>query len=167
MYCCLKEKPVYVQDAKHKLAFAAGSPWWPQTPVNNWTYYQRKKLAVETVTSFVESSQQPAEHRTAFDSSKKKDDLADCLLQAMAYAHHVRPLWHVIQGCDQKKKKRRIVARKPGKRLTKSGVKYLLRSQLKESTESVRVALAGDKKLSTAVARLWASVEEAVDEMLA
>lgn len=29
MYFVMHDKPVTVQDAKHKLAFAAGTPWWP------------------------------------------------------------------------------------------------------------------------------------------
>lgn len=166
MYCCLRGKHAYVQDAKHKLSFAAGTSWWPQGDVDSWTYHRRKKLSVQTTDAFLNDTRDRHANDAAslFSSSKKKDDLADCLLQAMAYAHHVRPLHKVMQAAGVKKK--RIVARKPGKTLTKSGLKYLLKQHLKapDAEERVKKVLAGDKKMEAAVLRLFGTVEQAVQE---
>lgn len=94
MFFAVHGKPVVVQDAKHKLAFAAGTPWWPpedDRPVG-WSYHARKVLSVKTTRAFLAASPQDAGFAALFAGTRKPDDLADCLLQGMAYCHHVRPL---------------------------------------------------------------------------
>lgn len=91
MYFVLCGKPVTVQDAKHKLAFAAATPWWPGQ-CDNWTYHTRKKLSVQTTRAFLAQSDQAPQFSRLFESTSKKDDLADALLQGMAFCHNVRPL---------------------------------------------------------------------------
>lgn len=107
MYFAMHGKAVAVQDPKHKLAWAASTRWWPSTVPDGWTYRARKKLAVQTTAAFLEETSGDAVVETApgaarpsgardareiFGSSKKKDDLADSFLQAMAYVHNVLPL---------------------------------------------------------------------------
>lgn len=87
MYFAMNNKRVIVQDAKHKLAYAASTPWWPAGDLESWTYYLRKKLSVQTTTSFLAATNQDPELATAFEGSKKKDDYADSLLQCQAYCH--------------------------------------------------------------------------------
>ena len=91
MYFVMHDKPVTVQDAKHKLAFAASTRWWPGE-CDNWTYHTRKKLSVQTTKAFLDDTDQAAEFGKLFDGTSKKDDLGDCLLQGMAFCHNVRPL---------------------------------------------------------------------------
>lgn len=91
MYFAVRGVPVTVQDAKHKLAFAAGTPWWPSDDVNGWSYHVRKRLSVRTTAAFLAGTDQEARFRDLFSGTSKKDDLGDCLLQGMAYCHHVRP----------------------------------------------------------------------------
>lgn len=88
------DRPVVVQDAKHKLAFAAGTRWWPaaEDRPEGWTYHARKTLAVKTARAFLRDTDQAPEFRQLFAATRKADDLADSLLQAQAYCHHVRPL---------------------------------------------------------------------------
>lgn len=93
MYFALHDKPVTVLDAKHKLAFAASTPWWPSATADEaagWTYHLRKKLSVQTAQAFLLDTDQESSLRDVFRVATKKDDLADSLLQCMAFCHHVR-----------------------------------------------------------------------------
>lgn len=94
MYFAAHDKPVTVQDAKHKLAFAAGTPWWPSEAdaPEGWSYRARKTLSVKTTRALLAATAQDPVFAQQFAASKKQDDLADSLLQGMAYVHHVRPL---------------------------------------------------------------------------
>ena len=99
MYFSMLGKPVVLQHPKNKLEFAMRTPYWPRpllygtsTPPVVRTYYMRKKAAVLTATSFLERTLQSKEVMITFQESKKKDDLADSLIQGMAWAHltHVK-----------------------------------------------------------------------------
>lgn len=48
-----------------------------------------KQKAVKLATHFLEEHLQEAHVQQAFETSSKKDDMADALLQALAYAHHL------------------------------------------------------------------------------
>lgn len=178
--------PVYVQDAKHKLAFAAQTPWWPPGRVEAWTYAARKKLAVQTVAAFLDACPQEPTAGPAFRASKKKDDLADSLLQAMAYAHNVAPMVRVRRAVAQAQPSSqpssqpggaaRVVARKPTDRqmetyrLTKPGIKYVLRGELARRSPEARVRavlarLDAEPRLATAVRREFGTAEDAVAQL--
>jgi hypothetical protein len=64
-----------VVDSKLKLS---------RYPSTGLTYYQRKKAAVKAVTEFLESTKTT---NLVWESAIKKDDLADCFLQAQAVCH--------------------------------------------------------------------------------
>jgi hypothetical protein len=181
MWCCIRGKgpgappPVYVQDAKHKLSFAASTPYWPPGDIDSWTYHRRKKLSVQTTEAFLAATAggeggHAAECVAEFAKSKKKDDFSDCLLQAMAFAHHIRPLESVVK----KAKKPKIVARKPTDKqlargvLSKCGVKYLLKSALRKGpgTEAaVRAAAARNPVLAKSIDKLFGGLEQCVAEL--
>lgn len=90
MYFAMHSKTVVVQDAKHKLAFAASTPWWPSQPLDSWTYHMRKKVSVSTALGFVQGTAQDPAVVADFLAAKKKDDYADSLLQAQAYCRRVK-----------------------------------------------------------------------------
>ena len=167
MYCCaVLDKPVHVQDAKHKLAFAAATKHWPgDVGDRGWTYALRKKLSVQTTTAFLAATVYESDHEgvAAFRAAKKKDDYADCYLQAMAYAHHVRPLVASRRqkqppgaGAVALKARRPTDAQLRSKRLTKTGVKFLLRHCLSRGREAVAREIATNALLAKNVQRLFA-----------
>ena len=125
MYFAMRGVPATVQDAKHKLAFAAGTPWFPTAMPDNWTYHTRKKLAVQTAAAFVEATGQAL--APAFRAAAKKDDMADSLLQGMAFCHAVRPLELAKRGAAPRVLPRRpTAAQAASKRYSRPNVVYLL-----------------------------------------
>jgi hypothetical protein len=131
MLCTLKGVPATSIDPKLKLAAAQSTPWWPDRDIDSWTYAQRKKLAVETVTTMLARTEQPAEFVSVFAASKKKDDLADAFLTAVAYARSPVAL------APRQVHVRRFKARKPtAKQLasgqfSQAGLKFLAKGLLK------------------------------------
>jgi hypothetical protein len=145
-----RDRTVSLQDPKHKLIFAATTPWFPdaeEATARQWTYHRRKKLAVLTAAQFLEATDQPL--RAVFDAAKKKDDLADALLTAMAY-ERLRTSTKPKTPTHKKK----IVARAPTPRqrdtgkLSPSNVKYLLADV---TPATVQTVLARDKTLARAL----------------
>ena len=146
MFFAMHDKPVTVQDAKHKLAFAASTPWWDGEGVDSWTYHMRKKLSVATTARFLEATSQPDAWRALFKGSRKKDDLGDCLLQGMAYAHNVRPLEAARRAMPPAvvKPRKPTAAQDATGKYSKPNIVYLLKKG--ESLET-------NKKLAKAVDR--------------
>jgi len=88
-YFTMKGYTVHFQDSKNKLLYASTMTSFPQDSTDReWTYRYRKQLAVRTVEGFLGATGQTL--ATVFHTSKKKDDLADALLHAMAYVQYGR-----------------------------------------------------------------------------
>jgi len=64
-------------DARHKIPDVAG-PGRSQ-------YLKRKKTAIERCKEFIHAGDTNADWIPTFDASKKKDDLADTVMQALSY----------------------------------------------------------------------------------
>lgn len=98
MFFAMHDKRVVLVDSRHKLSFAAATPFWSGGIPSNWSYYTRKKLAVQCTRSFLEGTHQPDGVTALFNACSKQDDLADSLWQGMAYAHVVAPKTTCTQG---------------------------------------------------------------------
>lgn len=162
MHFCWMGKPVVVQDAKHKLAYAASTPWWPSDKVESWTYHARKKLAVATMANYLGDTPQAQEFQDLFRGSKKADDLADSALQAQAYCRHVRPL-ELAKRTAPSGLSKAVKPRKPtdkqlvSGKFTKPGIAYLL----KRDPEAHRK----NPKLERAIARQFGTLEAALEAL--
>ena len=151
---------VTLQDPKHKLLYAATTPWFPTNATDaEWTYRHRKKLAVQTTASFLDATNQPL--RGVFDNSKKKDDLADALWHAVAFG-----TFGVAAAPAAKAKitKKKITARAPTDRqrrtgkLSPSNVKFLLQRET-----DVPAALKKDPALARALKRHFGDIDAFAD----
>lgn len=118
-----KIKKVMVYSAKYKLGSS--------TVKGKSNYTERKKLAIVRCRKFLENTIATNEKWISqFENSKKKDDLADCLLQALAYAKN--SIFDTLQNVCIDNTTMKVIARKPTDKQIKSGkysrsnIKYLL-----------------------------------------
>ena len=87
-----------VYDARFKIPDVSG-PGKAQ-------YLKRKKASIERCKTFLETHENNHHWLPVFDASKKKDDLADTVMQAISFTKRVEP-------STTKKVPKKIVARKP------------------------------------------------------
>lgn len=158
MYFVVHDKAVTVIDPKHKLSFAAGTPWWPTEDLPNWNYRTRKRLAVQTMTAFLEASGQE-EWAAVLRGSSKKDDYADSALQAMAFAHHVRRLELTKRGVRDVIKPRKPTPKQlETGRYSKPNVAWFLRGRAADA----ELLASENKHLARAIDKHFGSVEACV-----
>ena len=69
-------------------------------------YMKRKKVSIERCRIFIETNENNSHWLPIFDASKKKDDLADTVMQAISFTKRVEPK-------KKDKEKKKIVPRKP------------------------------------------------------
>ena len=95
---CPKAETI-LYDARHKIPDVAG-PGKAQ-------YVKRKKAAIERCQAFIQDGTVNAHWLPVFEKSKKKDDLADTVMQALSFVNRVE----VTPA--SKKKTTKLVARRP------------------------------------------------------
>ena len=117
-------KRVLVYSAKYKLG--------NNTMKGKTNYNERKKLSVARCKKFLEKTIQEKTFTDMFEESKKKDDLADTLLQALAYNKH--SIFETLQDVDSSETK--VISRKPTDKQERTGnysrsnIKYFLQSDV-------------------------------------
>jgi hypothetical protein len=87
-------------DARHKIPDVAG-PGKAQ-------YNKRKKVSIERCEAFIRDGTTNAHWLDIFLKSKKKDDLADTVMQALSFVNRVE-----VIPASKKKKSTKLVARRP------------------------------------------------------
>jgi hypothetical protein len=98
-YFLVKDKDVVVWDARHKIPDVAGP--------GRTRYTQRKKASVERAHEFIKATAVNELWVPFFDSHKKKDDLADTVMQALSFIDK-RP-----DTSAAPEKPKRVLPRKP------------------------------------------------------
>jgi hypothetical protein len=87
-------------DARHKIPDVAG-PGKAQ-------YNKRKKVSIERCEAFIRDGTTNAHWLDTFLKSKKKDDLADTVMQALSFVNRVE-----VTPASKKKKSTKLIARRP------------------------------------------------------
>jgi hypothetical protein len=136
-------------DARHKIPDVAG-PGRSQ-------YLKRKKTAIERCKAFIHDGDTNADWIPIFDASKKKDDLADTVMQALSYRPTATPT-------TKTKKSSKIIPRKPNEnqkrtKYSKSNLAWLYKN--KPECE----VLENNKRFMKDVLRYFRNVDELVDAM--
>jgi hypothetical protein len=168
MYFAMLGVRAETQDPKHKLSYAASTAWWPPGGAPSWTYHFRKKLAVQTTQALLDAVPgfcAAPELRATWLATKKRDDLADCLLQGLARCHFVgKPLAPTADSGPPAGKV--VIARRPTaktKAFTRGHVKWLVVRALRgasASAEAIDAAIAGDAKLAAALHKHFGTAAE-------
>ena len=139
MYFRMKGHSVIIYSPKHKLAGSG------KENSGKGLYQARKKASVQLCQEWLTTNPQDAWVMDLWKKTKKKDDISDALMMALAYQAHP------IQDITQITKK--IIARKPTalqeKRgnYSKSNLKYLL-SRIEDRTNL-------SKKIQTSILKFW------------
>ena len=116
-------------------------------------YRERKKLGMTRCEEFIKESSQSELMIQLYMKSKKKDDLADCLLQALSYTKN--DTLKVIETLDLDTTCK-IVARKPTKKqeskmYSKSNLKFILSIHSCQTIESIQALQSSNYKIKKAL----------------
>lgn len=121
-------------------------------------YYARKKAAVELCTDWLKEHPQEEWVNTLWDSTKKKDDLADTLCMTVSYIKS--PINNALTTKVVRSRKPTIKQSASG-RYSKSNIKYFLENN--ESITSDKPIIS--KKLEKCVLKFWKSIEICIKEL--
>ena len=145
---------VVIYSPKHKLS---GSGKENSGKGKN-KYNDRKNAAISLCSDWLKSNPQSDEITDIWEKTKKKDDIADTLMMAIAY--YEKP----VKDCLTIKKK--IVARKPtAKQLkgkySKSNIKYLLQQTPCNERQESKIT----KKLQQCILKFWKTFDDCLYEL--
>jgi hypothetical protein len=139
-YFLVKGKDVVIWDARHKVPDCAGT--------GKAMYAKRKKAAVTRAREFIVNTN--TEWVPFFDGHKKKDDLADTVMQALSFMNR--------QPEPEKKKDKKAVPRRPTEnqartKYSKANLAYILKTGGKQ-----------DARFKKDLARYYSSIDELMSE---
>jgi hypothetical protein len=145
-YFLVKEKDVIIWDARHKIPDHAGA--------GRAMYAKRKKASVERARVFI--SKDNENWVKFFDEHKKKDDLADTVMQALSFIDK-RPGGNSSDGTGTRKPKK-AAPRKPTEnqkntKYSKANLAWLVKTGAKQ-----------DARFKKDLARYYSSIDELISE---
>jgi len=160
-----QKSEVIIYDARHKVPDVAGA--------GKAMYRQRKKVAIERCREFIEGSEVNKHWMPTFVASKKKDDLADTVLQALSYINRrvitkkssdkkssdkKSSALHSDQDTSDQETTKKAVARKPNEnqKATKYSIPNLIWLARNEPHENLKK----DKRFMKDLLRHYKSFEE-------
>jgi len=139
-------RPVVIWDARHKIPDVAGA--------GKARYAQRKKTSIERARKFIAGDGPNKELVPFFDAHKKKDDLADSVMQALSFIDK-RPS---ADPSDAAPKVKKVSPRKPTEnqartKYSKANLAWLVKTQAKQ-----------DARFKKDLARYYRNLDELISE---
>ena len=140
-----------IYDARFKIPDVAG-PGRTQ-------YLIRKKTAIERCRNFLETTETNRHWIPMFDTSKKKDDLADTVMQAISFMKRVEPL-----PKSKKVVNKKLVPRKPNEnqkrtKYSKSNLAYIYKNKVECEY------LENNKRFMKDLKRYYRSLDDLIKEI--
>ena len=140
-----------IYDARFKIPDVAG-PGRTQ-------YLARKKTAIERCRDFLETTETNKHWIPMFDTSKKKDDLADTVMQAISFMKRVEPL-----PKSKKVMNKKLVPRKPNEnqkrtKYSKSNLAYIYKNKVECEY------LENNKRFMKDLKRYYRSLDDLIKEI--
>lgn len=140
----LPESETIIYDARHKVPDVSGT--------GKTKYRQRKQTAITRCGEFLEKDTVNSSWIPHFKNSKKKDDLADTVLQALSFINRVEP------KKKKETKKKKITARKPTEhqkntKYSKSNLAWFYKNHTKSELEK-------NKRFQKDLKRYYSSISE-------
>lgn len=137
-------------DARHKIPDVAGA--------GKTLYRKRKNTAIERCREFIHSGDVNKHWVELFDVSKKKDDLADTVMQALSFTRRVEPTPSTV------KKTKKVTPRKPTPnqketKYSKANLAWIYKN--KPECE----CLENNKRFMKDLNRYYRNIEELIEEM--
>jgi hypothetical protein len=138
---------VIIYDARHKVPDVVGA--------GKTKYRQRKQASVDRCRDFIKNSNVNAHWMDTFVASKKKDDLADTVLQALSYINR-----RVVtsEKKPSEKKKKGVTARQPNE--NQKATKYSVSNLAWLVKHDTREKLEADKRFMKDLKRYYKDFDE-------
>jgi hypothetical protein len=137
-----------IYDARHKVPDVVGA--------GKAMYKKRKQASVDRCRDFIKNSEVNAHWMPTFIASKKKDDLADTVLQALSYINR-----RVPEKKTEKKKK--VTARKPNE--NQKATKYSIPNLVWFAKNESREKLEGDKRFMKDLKRYYTGFDDLLENI--
>jgi hypothetical protein len=134
------ERQVVIWDARHKVPDMAGA--------GAARYAQRKKASIERARKFIEATDVNRALVPFFDSHKKKDDLADTVMQALSFIDK-RPAPDAPPAKPKKVAPRKPTENQTRTKYSKANLAYLVKTNAKQ-----------DARFKKDLARYYRSIDE-------
>lgn len=143
-YFLVKKKNVVIWDARHKIPDCAGP--------GKAMYAKRKKVSIERSREFIDDTGRNSKWLGFFDKHKKKDDLADTVMQALSYIDKKPEIIEIVEPV-------KISPRKPTEnqqrtKYSKSNLAWIIKSNGKQ-----------DARFKKDLARYYASLEDLLKDI--
>jgi len=141
-YFVINNKNVIIYDARHKVPDVSGP--------GRAAYTRRKKASIERAKNFIVSTDLNKDWVEFFDQHKKKDDLADTVMQALSFINR--------EPTKEEKKPKKNTPRKPTEnqkrtKYSKANLAWLLKTDAKQ-----------DARFLKDLKRYYRSIDELKDE---
>lgn len=142
---------VIIYDARHKIPDVVGS--------GKTQYRKRKRVSIERCKEFINSDEVNKDWIKIFDKSKKKDDLADTVMQALSFINRRVPLPSQSARARSVVKPRKPTENQKETKYSKSNLVWFVKNS--KNTQD----LLKDKRFVKDLKRYYSSLEELVKAM--